>query len=234
MSFCVHCTTGFSLPGTPKGTIERLGPYDTYIASPPSGADVDEDRAIYYAYDAFGLSEDMPNNKLIPDILAEKLGMRVYVPDVFEGQGISPATMSMPSTASEARSASFFTKVSNNLRMLKIVPWFISHRPGTKLANLQEWFSAVEEAKGVQSWGATSYCYGAKPSLHFNAQGKLKAHVLCHPSFVAADDIKAVKAPCMFLCADEDPIFTEALKSEAEKILKERQDVKFEFHSYPK
>ncbi|PWN29036.1 hypothetical protein BDZ90DRAFT_278431 [Jaminaea rosea] len=219
--FCVHCASGFALEGTPKGTMEKLGPYDTYIAS-PSSVQGEPGRAIFFACDAFGLS--LINNKIIPDILAERLGVPVYVPDYFEGKGVEPTRLQMPSTAKEMRSQSLMQKVTSGLGMLSIAPWFISNRPGTKIAPLEKWFTAVEEAKGVKEWASTSYCFGGKPVLHFASQSKFKANVLCHPSFVAIDDIKKMKGTSLFICADEDPVFGASLREQSQQVLKERQD----------
>ena len=78
---CEHCVSGHELPGTPRGTEEKIGPYTTYIATPSASAKKGpSDVALIYFYDAFGLA--LKNNKVLPDQYAEKLGITVYVPDV--------------------------------------------------------------------------------------------------------------------------------------------------------
>lgn len=73
---CINCVTGFKLPGTPKGNVQKLGPYDTYIA----GNGGSHEKAIVLFTDAFGLGLD--NNKIIADMIAERTGFPVFVPDV--------------------------------------------------------------------------------------------------------------------------------------------------------
>lgn len=208
--------------------MEKLGPYDTYIATPSSGSP-SPTRAIFFACDAFGLS--LINNKLLPDQMANRLGVNVYIPDYFEGKGVQPNKLQMPATAKEMRGQTFLQKIGAGVGMLSIAPWFLTNRPGTKLAPLEKWFKAVEESKGVKEWGSVGYCYGAKPSLHFSSQSKFKAQVLAHPSFVAIDDIKRMQGPTLFLCADEDPVFTAGLREQSQKVLLEERkgEIEVEF-----
>lgn len=76
---CINCVTGTLLPGEPKGTIEKIGKYDTYIAKPTKGSAADS-KAILSFTDVFGIG--FKNNKIVGDLLAEQTGMVVYVPDV--------------------------------------------------------------------------------------------------------------------------------------------------------
>jgi hypothetical protein len=78
--FCVHCTSGSRIPGEPKGKIESLHGFNTYVATPASPSADSASKAIIYFYDAFGLN--LVNNKIIPDLLADATGLTVYVPDV--------------------------------------------------------------------------------------------------------------------------------------------------------
>jgi carboxymethylenebutenolidase len=99
---CDDCFRGAKLDGTPKGSESRIGPFNTYVAK-PEGQIKDDKAAIIFFYDAFGLKVSMlilitvetsggltsfmqlVNNKLLPDIIAEKTGLTVYVPDIFAG-----------------------------------------------------------------------------------------------------------------------------------------------------
>ncbi|SYW81035.1 related to AIM2 - cytoplasmic protein involved in mitochondrial function or organization [Ustilago bromivora] len=67
--FCVHCVTGFRIPGEPKGKMEKIHSYDTYVATPTNPSSDSAAKAIIYFYDAFGLKLD--NNKVIPDKIAD-------------------------------------------------------------------------------------------------------------------------------------------------------------------
>lgn len=75
---CANCVSGYAIPGTPRGEAVTIGPYYTYVARPSSGAK--SDKAVVYFLDALGLQ--LQNNKIIPDRIADALGVDVYVPDV--------------------------------------------------------------------------------------------------------------------------------------------------------
>ena len=73
---CVHCKSGYILPGEPKGSIQENGAYFA------PGAD--STRAIVLLTDIFGLP--LKNNKILADQYAEQVGCDVWVPDVFNGK----------------------------------------------------------------------------------------------------------------------------------------------------
>jgi hypothetical protein len=78
--FCINCVSGDVLPGEPRGSLARIGPFDTYVAQPSTPAANSEGVAIVYFVDAFGLQ--LKNNKILPDMIADGTGLPVYVPDV--------------------------------------------------------------------------------------------------------------------------------------------------------
>jgi dienelactone hydrolase len=75
---CPDCTSGNSLPGSPKGTEEN----GVYLAKGSSQPDT-KDKAVIIFTDIFGLS--ISNPKLIADTIAERTGFDVWVPDLFDG-----------------------------------------------------------------------------------------------------------------------------------------------------
>ncbi len=96
-TLCAGCVSGFVLPGTPRGTEEQIGPYKAYV-SEPSGGVKKSDVALVFFYDAFGLG--LQNNKVLADMFADKLGIRVYEPDVcayLDAQGVKEPTLTRPS-----------------------------------------------------------------------------------------------------------------------------------------
>lgn len=74
---CIHCVTGSRIPGEPKGELKKLGPYETYVTRTSHSSD---GKAIVIFTDVFGLA--LANSKIIADILAERTGLPVFVPDV--------------------------------------------------------------------------------------------------------------------------------------------------------
>ena len=82
--------------------------------------------------------------------------------------------------------------------------------------------SYIKSELGVKKVGGVGYCYGAKYVARFSAQGKgLDAGCMAHPSFVDADEIKAIVAPLSIAAAETDEIFPAPKRRETEDILKE-------------
>jgi carboxymethylenebutenolidase len=84
---CPDCTSGNLLPGTPKGTEEN----GVYFAKGSNQEDTKE-KAVLVFTDIFGL--DVPNPKIVADIIAERTGFDVWVPDLFNGALLARPTRS--------------------------------------------------------------------------------------------------------------------------------------------
>lgn len=222
------------MDGEPRGTMEQIGPYKTYITHPSSGAPADTSRAILYAYDAFGLG--LNNNKVFPDVLADKTGMTVYVPDIFDGDCVPAEAIKLPTTAKATREQGYVAKLWSLLQILPMLPWVYRNYPYAKrLATVAAWADALRAERGVERLGGVGYCYGGNVVAKMDAAQKLSAVVYCHPSFLSKGDFEAAQSPSLFLCADEDAIFSPALKKTAEEVFDRRkEEVKGEFHQYPK
>lgn len=74
---CENCKKGYIIPGEPTGTM--VG--GAYFRTAPSGTE--SKSAIVLLTDIFGLP--LINSKIIADLLAEKTGFDVWVPDLFDG-----------------------------------------------------------------------------------------------------------------------------------------------------
>lgn len=231
---CVHCMSGTVMDGEPRGRMETIGPYATYVAHPSSGAPANSSRGILYAYDAFGLG--LNNNKVFPDVLADKTGMTVYVPDIFDGDCVGADAIKMPTTAKATREQGYLDKLRGVLQILPMIPWMYRNYPYAKrVATVGEWVEALREERGVESLGGVGYCYGGNIVAKMDAGQKLSAVVYCHPSILSKGDFEAAQSPSLFLCAEEDAIFSPALKKTAEEVFERRkEEVKAEFHQYPK
>lgn len=73
-----------------------------------------------------------------------------------------------------------------------------------------------------QKIGAVGYCFGAKyvvRRLHPD-KGDIDVGYLAHPSFVSADELKAIKGPLAISAAENDHIFSAEKRHESEEILK--------------
>lgn len=214
--FCVHCVSGFRIPGEPKGKMETIHGLNTYVASPSQPSSDSASKAIIYFYDAFGLK--LANNKIIPDQLADATGLTVYVPDVFNGGGIDESSLSVaPSTAADMKKASLFTKLRTGAAFALATPFFVKNLPQSKIPTLKKWIDALKESNGYTRLGGTGYCYGGKLVIALNATGHIDVSVANHPSMITKGDIAAIKNPILFNCAEEDPIFSEKYAKEVEQ-----------------
>ncbi|EIN09724.1 alpha/beta-hydrolase [Punctularia strigosozonata HHB-11173 SS5] len=226
---CDDCFKGVKLEGTPKGSESKIGPFNTYVAKPEQNKN--EKAAIVYFYDAFGLR--LQNNKLIPDMIAEKTGLTVYVPDLFNGGGIAPDALKMPETAQAAKAQGTLSKIASTGKLMSaFIPFVMKHRPAVHFPAAAEFLKVLKIEKGHEKLGAVGYCYGGKFSVHFNGTGDLTASVACHPSMLNIDDIKAIQKPISFACAESDAQFGDQLRTEAEKTLKAKSGLEAEFVLY--
>lgn len=104
--------------GEPKGKMEKIGPYDTYVATPSNPS---KDTALVFNCDAFGL--DLQNNKIIPDRLAEALNVTVYVPDYFLGNPMPESFMDgQPTSVTEKSKQGFLSKIGTIGKMATAAP----------------------------------------------------------------------------------------------------------------
>ena len=80
---CAECFQGTTHNGTPTGHVSRIHDLDVYV-SWPNGHEPASRGIIVVIPDAFGWS--FINNRLLADRLAEKSGLRVYLPDFMRGK----------------------------------------------------------------------------------------------------------------------------------------------------
>ncbi|KAJ1033087.1 hypothetical protein NDA16_000365 [Ustilago loliicola] len=204
--FCVHCVTGFRIPGEPKGKIEKIHGIDTYVATPANPSSDSASKAIIYFFDSFGLK--LENNKVIPGKIADATGLTVYVPDMFNGGGITEESISSaPSTAAELKSSSLFSKLKVGASFALSTPFFLRNLPQKKIAPLKKWIEALKSSHGYARLGGVGYCYGGKLVIALNATDHINVSVANHPSFITKGNIAALKNPVLFNCAEEDPVF---------------------------
>ena len=85
---------------------------------------------------------------------------------------------------------------------------------------------------GVKKLGAVGYCFGAKYVARFSAKGKgIEVGAMAHPSFVDAEEVKAMVAPLTIAAAETDQIFPVEKRRETEDILKEH-DIPYQISLY--
>jgi len=103
-------------------------------------------------------------------------------------------------------------------------PAWLAENPPSNGTNIIEKLIDHLKAEGYQNFGMIGYCYGGKIAVTIaGGENRLGAFAVAHPSRVTHDDIKNLKAPGLFLCAETDHSFpANGLRKEAEEILKEK------------
>ncbi|PSK56959.1 Protein AIM2 [Elsinoe australis] len=190
------CTVGVKHEGTPKGEMKKIGDTETYFAYPSKSTD----KAILILTDVMG--HVFPNAQLIADQFAEN-GYFVAMPDLFHGD---PLQVNRPPDF-------------DIMGWLKGPPGHLPNRVDPVVeASIKE----LREKHGVKKLGAVGYCFGAKYVARFLAKGKgIDVGYVAHPSFVEADELKAITGPFSIAAAETDQIFPPEKRHESEEILKE-------------
>lgn len=76
------------------------------------------------------------------------------------------------------------------------------HGPGQVDPIVEKIISAMKSDMGVKKIGAVGYCFGAKYVARFGAKGKgVEVGCMAHPSFVEAEEVKAMVAPLSIAAA---------------------------------
>jgi len=226
---CENCLAGHYIPGEPAGKIIKLDDVEYYVATPRDANKLKEGKVIVIFTDVFGIA--INNNKLIADLLANEGGYTVYVPDIFNGELVAHDAIDL--SKSETPPTTFFQKFSVGLSFVPIIPWFIRHRQSVTQPIVDKVLHHLKNREDIKRIGAVGYCFGGKYSILAGATDFVDVVAAVHPSMVGINDIKAITKPIAFLCAEHDQVFTEALRLQSEKALKEAAVVPHSFKVYP-
>ncbi|KAL2828604.1 esterase/lipase [Aspergillus pseudoustus] len=197
------CYRGVKHDGAAKGTLSRVGDFEVYTVQPEDSA---PEKGILILTDVIG--HKFINVQLIADQLAAN-GYVVIIPELFDGD---PIPLNRPGD---------FDIVA--WRDGKYHPQGRAHVP----ENIDPIVNAsVEELRtkyGCKTIGAIGYCFGAKYVVrHLGPDiGKLDVGFIAHPSWVAEEELRAIKGPLAISAAETDVIFPAEKRHESEVILKE-------------
>ncbi|KJA16308.1 hypothetical protein HYPSUDRAFT_71469 [Hypholoma sublateritium FD-334 SS-4] len=240
---CPRCKEGSLLSGEPTGSIvaDFQGAYFASAPEPQTeGAGASSESAdnkkstVLLLTDAFGLP--LKNCKIMADELAKRLGCDVWVPDYFNGKPLIPfEKMSLPSRAGEKVSTWAWVRLFFGV-LLPQIPTIISNRPSIVDKRLASFISLIKEKKGYEKIGAVGYCYGGSTSVRLGGTDLVNSVIIVHPGRFSLDELKAIKVPAAWICAEEDMYFPDSLRAQSEAEFAGRKDkpnfVEYEFKEY--
>ncbi len=147
---------------------------ETYIAYPK---DKSTHNAILLLTDVIG--HGFINAQLIADQLAAN-GYLVVMPDLFHGDPVL---------------------LENKPEGFDLMEWLKGHQPERVEPVVDAVIKEMRGKMGVKRLGGVGYCFGAKYVVRNLREGRLDVGFVAHPSFVEADELKAIKGPLSIAAA---------------------------------
>lgn len=205
---------------------------EAYLSSkntkPPEGG---QKKAIVLLTDIFGLP--LVNCKILADAFNERVGVDVYVPDLFQGrppvtlEQIQPYQKDLPGEKLTWSEKFWFVA-----KFITFLPGFLPNRP--KFANIraETFIRGLKEEKGYSDIGAIGYCYGGHVSTYMAATDLIKTTIVTHPGMINASMIEAIKVPSLWQIPEEDEQTPDKLRNEIRGILNKKDGIAFEFTEY--
>ncbi|KAK0464596.1 dienelactone hydrolase endo-1-3,1,4-beta-D-glucanase [Desarmillaria tabescens] len=220
---CPNCFKGEILAGEPTGTISIQGAYYAQSAEPST-------RAVILFTDIFGLR--LKNSKILADFFAEQLKCDVWVPDLFDGKPpVEVHEMKVPERIGEK--IGFFGYLSFIWLALRRLPLIIHSWPSVVDRRVTTFIERLKAEKKYEKLGAVGYCFGGNAAVRFGGTSLIDTIVVCHPGKVPIGQLKAIKVPSSWACAEEDMSFTPDARAAAEAELAGRRGkdnyVEYEF-----
>ncbi|KAL4251879.1 AB hydrolase superfamily protein [Abortiporus biennis] len=231
---CEHCTQGYILPGEPEGSMVD----GAYFHEGPSSSDDNKPKvAVVFLTDVFGLP--LKNCKIMADEISKRVGCDVWVPDMFEGKYImKPEELEplIPDRAGIGMSYWSWIRFIFGLVIPRIYLFYI-HRPSVVIGRTKSFIEKIKETKKYEKLGAVGYCFGGAVAVGLGSDPSLvNSIVVAHPGNISNAQIKAIKVPASWECAEEDMSFGTAKRNNAEAIFaarKEKPDyIDYEFKDY--
>ncbi|KIK62366.1 hypothetical protein GYMLUDRAFT_41788 [Collybiopsis luxurians FD-317 M1] len=198
MSFCDDCFKGVTHEGTPKGHWEKIGGIDCYVGI-PSDIEYPKDKALLFLSDVFGMQ--LVNNRLLVDDFAAN-GILTYGVDYFFGDPMPADAMNSETFDRDA--------------------WRAQHGYDRTRPAVDAVIAALKE-KGIQSFGATGYCFGAAYTVPLAIENVIQVAAVSHPSRLKVpEDLEKYasvsKAPFLINSCEVDAMFPKESQAKADEI----------------
>jgi len=142
-----------------SGKWEKIGEVDCYVATPEK--DYPKDKAILFLPDVFG--PQLINAQLLADDFAAN-GFKTIIPDYLDGDAAAPDAL----------------KPGSNFDLVK---WIGNHTQAQTRPSLDKVIDALK-GQGIQTLGATGYCFGGRYVFDLAFDNIIKAAVVSHPSLL--------------------------------------------------
>lgn len=183
------CTIVNLHEGSPIGKFQTLHGVDTYV----TGQENPSTRVVVILSDIFG--HNLPNTMLIADKFAQYGNYQVYIPDILMGD-IYDADKE------------------------DIQTWFVKHPPLKTQDIVETFLKGLRKELSPSFVGLVGYCFGAKYAVQQVGENALgDAVAIAHPSFVAMEEVAAIKKPILISAAETDSIFPADLRHATEEKL---------------
>lgn len=222
------CLTGHPNVTTPKGTLQKIANLPCYVVGDDESTN---NKVLLIAPDIFGLSSHL---KTLSDSFS-LLGIKVCAVDYFSGTGVTPALLEalLPLVTVPAGKAkrTFFQKLYLFFMVLfylpyilyHIVPFLMRHGKKTHAKKTQGLIDIANEfVKQNKQVYLVGYCYGGGISVNLATQDSPFSAIAEAHGNVALEQVKSLKKPMLFCCAENDHSFPEQRIVEAEKIIEEK------------
>ncbi|KAI0724185.1 hypothetical protein C8T65DRAFT_625701 [Cerioporus squamosus] len=201
----------------PKGSYKSYAGFSkVYVTGPQTPGKV----ALVSVYDIFGFK---PQTQQGADILAEKLGVQVLMPDFFEPGEPWPVDQFPPKTDEEkAKLQQFFGGIAN---------------PGNAVEKAINVGKALK-SEGVEFVGLYGYCWGGKVTiLSGSKEGTpFGAVASIHPAMLAHGDVTNLNIPLGLYPSNDEPVdeTKQILEIISKKPISEKSDYKHydSFHGF--
>jgi len=212
MAFCADCISGVRHEGTEEGKIIELGGVKTYEALPQGNLTPEQQKtAILFLPDVFGLG--LVNARLLADDFARN-GFQTYIPDYLYGDHLHPDALTPGSS-----------------HAVNLGEWFPGHTQEKTEPHLKAVIAALKE-RGITTFGATGYCFGARYVFNLAYEGVIKASVVSHPSLLDESDIEKyskLTIPLLINSCEFDDMWPASKQAKAQEVLGDSKTFKAPF-----
>lgn len=180
---------------------------------------------------AFGWK--LNNIRLLADKYAEA-GFTAYVPDVHNGDSLSPSLLtSVEPTLPAKEQMSFLTKTLATLRAgASLGPWLLRHREAVARPVIEAYITEVRSIPGTDKVGVLGFCWGGRYAIlaaqkPFSGQaGKgIDAAYTAHPSLCSIPgDFEEVSVPLSVALGEKDSYLGESDVNKIRDIMRKKLD----------